>query len=140
MQKKREYSCIPIIDTPLYNGQPAEVSIIGKFKISPMVSVQRCTTLTQKKCQLSGGQLPGYNSFSNFVIFPKIPKIKDFVIWSSSCTPFHTQGSFFFLGNICQIRYLFINFRKNRKPAYNACICHFRDHEGSLTLISKSLI
>ena len=30
-QKSARYSCNPIIDTPLYNGQPAEVSIIGKF-------------------------------------------------------------------------------------------------------------
>ena len=27
----RDYSCYPISDTPLYNGQPAKVSIIGKL-------------------------------------------------------------------------------------------------------------
>ena len=45
-----------------------------------MVSVQRCTTFTQKKCQLSGDQLPGYNCSSvSHQLFSKTIKVKDSV-------------------------------------------------------------
>ena len=39
----------------------AKVSIIGKFNPRWYCTVQRCTTLAQQKCHLSGGQLAGYN-------------------------------------------------------------------------------